>query len=251
MSDWFPCRAPNGSARLRLLAFPHAGGGASAYRLWHRAAGPEIEFRPVQYPGRENRIGEPLIDAMAPLVDRLADALADLDDRPFAFYGHSLGGLVAFELACELRRRGARPPIHLAIGARRAPDRSAPETDIHHLPDDAFVDEIQERYGAIPAAVLAEPEMMALFIPVLRADFTILETRVHRTRDPLDIPLTAFAAVDDDRNEVADVEAWRGATRSPFEMVTLDGGGHFFHQTRAEAVLAPLVRRLAPTQPAP
>ncbi|KYF69472.1 thioesterase II family protein [Sorangium cellulosum] len=235
---WVGCPRPNPASRLRLFCFPYAGGGASIYSAWWRELPAHTELCAIKLPGREARLSEPPFERLTPLVQALATALDGWLAKPFAFYGHSLGALVSFELARELRRRGAPLPRHLFVSGRRAPHQpiSAP---LHGLPDDAFLAWLR-RMGGTPEEVLREPDLLALFLPVLRADVAVNEAEPFVPGPPLDCPISAFGGDDDERASPADIEAWRELTRGPFRAEVFPGG-HFFLRTAR----APLLRSIS------
>jgi surfactin synthase thioesterase subunit len=231
---------PDAAVATRLFCFPYAGAGASVFRKWQSMLAPEVAVLPVQLPGRSTRLAERPRTRLCGLAGEIAEALAPSLDAPYALFGYSLGALVAFEFARELRRRGAPTPGHFFACARRAP--CLPETDghVHDLPDAAFVSAVGARYEAIPPEVAAEAELMALLLPALRADFEMLETYVYRDEPPLDCPITAIAGIDDPRATAPEVEAWERETRAAFSVRRFPGG-HFFFRDR-ESVVAELVR---------
>jgi surfactin synthase thioesterase subunit len=230
---------PRPGAALRLLCFPHAGGGTAAYVPFARALPEWIELAIVRLPGRETRLREAPPTAIAPLVADLADELGPVLERPYAVFGHSLGALLGFELVHELRKNALRGPDYLFVSGRRAP--SLPERDppIAGLPDDAFLAELQRRYDAIPAAVLAEPDLMALLLPPLRADYELLESYTYEERPPLSCPVAALGGESDPRVTTAELDAWRPLTTGSFTRRLLPGS-HFYIQG-GEAIAAAAV----------
>ncbi|MEM7481854.1 MAG: thioesterase domain-containing protein [Acidobacteriota bacterium] len=228
--SWITYRRSRPSARLRLFCFPFAGGGASTYRRWPDDFPPEVDLCPVQLPGRENRIQEIPFDALDPLVESFAESHRDwFRDLPFAFFGHSMGSLIAFELARWLRREGLPAPRHLFMSAHRAPHQPLREPPIYALPDAEFRNRLR-RLNGTPEAVLQHPELMELLEPLLRADFAVNERYECRSEPPLDIPLTAYGGVEDPDVEAADLKAWGQHTTGPFQ-TRLFPGDHFFLQT--------------------
>lgn len=217
---------------LRLFCFPHSGAGASAYRDWGKGFGP-VRVVPVQYPGHESRYGEPLHRRMAPLIERLAADLGPGLEPPFAFFGHSLGALVAFELASHLVRGGGPGPGHLFVSACRAPHVPNPFPPLYRLPDTRFR-EVIARLGAGAGAALEDAEFWRLFEPILRADFEISDTYECAPEPSLDCPVSAFGGRDDPFVEPAALEAWRDLTRGSF-CLRLFPGGHFYHLTAGGA----------------
>jgi len=233
------------AARLRLFCLPYAGGAASAYHGWAEDLPAEVEACPVQLPGRGWRFRETPFRRLADLVPALAEGLLPLLDLPFALFGHSMGAVVAFELARELRRRGARAPVLLALSGHQAPQRPDAEPPISHLPDAEFLDEVRRRYDGIPAEVLAEEELLQLLFPVLRADIQVLEAYAYEKEPPLDCPIYCFGGEDDPHVSLPDLEAWRDETRAPLRVRTFPGG-HFFVESARADVLHALSRDLAP-----
>lgn len=226
---------PQPGAR-RLYCFPCAGAGASMYRPWADAlAAYDIEVVGVQPPGREERLAEPPFTDVHPLADALVDALPAWLDRPYAFFGHSLGALVAFEVAKRLPLRGLPPPQALFVSARRAPQLPLSQRPMHAMPRELFIEELRI-LGGTPRAVLEERELMAMFEPMLRADLEMTETYRPAEAGRVPLPIVALAGADDPRVYVPEVEAWGAATTAGFELHVL-GGGHFFIQSRLHEVL--------------
>ncbi|WP_433932973.1 thioesterase II family protein [Sorangium cellulosum] len=235
---WVGCPRPNPASRLRLFCFPYAGGGASVYSAWWRELPAHTELCAIKLPGREARLSEPPFEHLTPLVQALATALDGWLTKPFAFYGHSLGALVSFELARELRRRGAPLPRHLFLAARRPPHLRDP-APLHGLSHDEFLAWLR-RMGGTPEEVLREPDLLALFLPVLRADLAVNEAEPFVPGSPLDCPISAFGGADDERASPAELDAWREHTRGPFRTEVFPGGHFFLRTTRA-----PLLRSIS------
>lgn len=240
---WLRRLKPNPQARLRLFCFHFAGGSASVYRTWpallatHR---PDVEVCAVQPPGRENRLNEKPFTQVAPLVDALVNALHAELDRPFALFGHSMGAIVAYELAQALTRLGA-PPTHLLISGRRAPGTAERYAPVHGAPtDDALLRAIQQRYGNLPELLLQDAELKAIYAPLLRADFTLVESYTPSTMTPLPCPITAFGGANDPIATEAELLAWRAVTQKDFALQLLPGG-HFYLQEQSN----PLLERIA------
>ena len=239
---WVVIPRPTPSARLRLFCFPYAGGGASIYGRWPAQLPPEVEVVAAQLPGRESRLAEKPIADMNLLVDRLAEALAPYMDRPFALFGHSNGGLMAFELVRRLRAAGRRMPLHLFVSGRPAPQVELTDPPVHDLPDAEFMATLR-RFGGTPEEVLQNEEIMALMVPLLRADFALGETYVYEPEPPLDLPISAYAGETDGEVPVWQVEAWREQAAGAFHFHSFPGG-HFFLQEDQAMVLDRLRREL-------
>lgn len=240
--SWFAFQEPRPDARVRLFCFPYAGGGASFYRPWIACLAPDVHVHPVQLPGRETRMREDSHDRLEPLVAALADALRPHLDRPFALFGHSMGALIAFELTRELVRRQAPAPVRLLVSGFRAPQLPRGAVTRHDLPEPALVAELG-RLGGTPPEVLAHPELMELMLPLLRADFAVVETYAHREAPPLECPISAFGGVDDEDAGEAQMDAWRAQTRGAFALHMFPGG-HFFLKDATDAVIALIAREL-------
>jgi len=241
---WITRPRPLPRARFRLFCLPHAGGGASAFRGWADTFSDDVEVRPVQLPGRENRIAEPAFDRLEPLVQALADAVEPWLDLPFALFGHSNGALIGFELARALRARLRPGPAHLFASGRRAPDLPADRASIHPLPEPAFLAELQT-LGGISPALLEHRELLALLVPTLRADVAVHETYAYREEPALECPITAYGGVADPRASRVQLEGWARHTAGPF-VLRLFPGGHFYLQDDREALLRTLASDLAP-----
>lgn len=237
-SSWFlPSATP--SAALRLYCFAHAGGSAAAYLPWRGMLGPGVDVRPVQLPGRGGRFGEPAFTGMAALADAVASAIADDARQPFAFFGHSMGALLAFESARRLQAAGGPQPALLVVSGCAAPRRLAPARGLHRM-NDADLTAALADYQGTPPELLAHREMMALLLPMIRADFAAVETYAWTPGAPLAMPIAAFAGRGDADTRTASIEHWADETTGAFETQWFEGG-HFFVQSARDEV----VRRLA------
>lgn len=239
---WLMLSKPNPQARLRLFCLPYAGGGAALYRGWAAALPAAIEVCAVQLPGRETRWREPPFTRMAPLIEALAAVLAPYLDRPFALFGHSMGALIAFEAARRLRGPSGLGPVHLMVAAHRAPQLPPVAAPCHALPDAALKERLIT-FNGTPAEVLANAELMALLLPLVRSDFELVETYTFADAPLLDCPLTAMGGADDAETSKEALDAWRAVTRGRFRLRLLPGGHFFIHQSGA-ALLAALSAEL-------
>jgi medium-chain acyl-[acyl-carrier-protein] hydrolase len=239
---WIRLYAPDARARLRLFCFPYAGRGASLYRGWNRRLPSWIEVCAIQLPGREERIREPAFTNMDALCDALLPSLVPYLDMPVAFFGHSMGALIAHHAATRLRDQG-RSPVHLVVSGQRAPHLPLGRPQSYNLPEAAFRERLRTLNGT-PEQVLKNPELMDLFRKLLRADFELTECTPRERRDPLDCPVTAFGGLADPEVPRAHLEAWREATRGAFysHMFT---GDHFYLTSNESELTALLAQRLA------
>ena len=186
---WVVRFKPSPTARLRLFCFPYAGGGAAAYRPWVAGLPSSIELCAVKLPGREDRLREAPFERLSDLLPVLTQVVSSYTDMPYAFFGHSMGALIGFELARELRRQNQLEPAHLFVSAFRAPQRLTSRPDTHDLPDTEFIEEVGRRWGGIPDAVRNEPDLLALLLPTLRADLALVETYAYTSDHPLHYPI--------------------------------------------------------------
>ena len=241
-ANWFTTAQPRPAAEVELFCFPPAGAGASLFHAWPEEVPSRVEVSAVQLPGRERRIREPPFTSMEALVEQAAWALERIVDRPFALFGHSLGGWVCFELARRLQAAGGPVPSYLFVAGCGAPHVTEPNPPIHQLPDDEFLKAVESLNG-IPPRALANPELMALALPTLRADFTIYETYAYRDGPPLECPISAFGGNDDGRVRPTALEAWSQQTTGRFEL-RMFRGDHFFLKSASEEVLRALANDL-------
>jgi medium-chain acyl-[acyl-carrier-protein] hydrolase len=242
IDSWIAFRKPNTQARLRLFCFPYAGTGASIFRTWSDGLPSDVEVYPVQLPGRGTRLMETPFIQLAPLVQALAHALEPLLDKPFAFFGHSLGALIGFELARQLRRQSGVQPVRLFVSADRAPQIPHRDLPIHALPEEKFMAELR-RLNGIPGKVLEEAELMQIMLPVLRADFAVYESYAYSTEPPLNCPISTFGGSQDHRVSRGDLEAWRDQTSDSFSL-RMFPGDHFFWNTTQPLLLQALSQEL-------
>lgn len=221
---------PKPDARFRLFVFPHAGSGASYYHFLARALKNDpVEVHVVQYPGREMRMQETPITVMESLVDLLLSELQPLlADTRFAFFGHSMGALTAYEMSHALGERNTQlAPCHLFLSGRQAPHLPGTNLDVEAMDDAAFLDAVGRRYRALPAELLSNTEIVSLILPSMRADFGLMERYRHRTRAPLDIPFTLLNGRDDIWFDSATIEEWARHTTRGIAVRTYPGD-HFY-----------------------
>jgi medium-chain acyl-[acyl-carrier-protein] hydrolase len=214
--------------QLRLFCFPYAGGNALIYRTWEKYLPSEVECCAVQLPGRGNRLAERPFTQLNPLVDAICEGILPYLDSPFAFFGHSMGALISFELTRKLRRDFNRIPAHLFVSGRRAPHIKDTDPYTFNLPEKEFIAELRRLKGT-PPEVLNHPELMELVIPLLRADFEICQTYSYEEDLPFSCPITVIGGDQDTDVNKEHLEGWRNFTNGRFSLNILNGDHFFLH----------------------
>jgi surfactin synthase thioesterase subunit len=239
MASWIAFHRPRAGARLRLYCLPFAGGGASSYRAWPDRLPADVEVVPVQPPGRENRLGEDPLRRLDDLVGALLEALLPwLRERPFAFFGHSLGAIVALEAARALALRQAPLPRHVILSARAAPHLPLRRAPVARLSREGLKRWLRQVNGT-PEAVLQSREMMDLLLPLLRADLELDDNYRSTTEPRLGCPLTVLGGLNDNEATPEELEAWSGYTTNSFTLRLLEGDHFFvFNQAQSTALAA-------------
>lgn len=234
-SAWFSGGQPAENARLRLFCFAHAGGGGSAYWALRRVLAPDIDVQAVVLPGRESRIREAPCTRIEQLLDPLTAAIAGRTDLPYVLFGHSLGTLLAYEVARRLSTGGA-PPLVMVVSGRRGPWQPA-RRQYRGLDDAQFLAAISE-LGGIPAEILAQPSLLELVLPALRADFMINDSYIPQPGAPLRCPLAAYSGADDPEVSRSDLMAWERETSGEFAVRVFPGGHFYLRGARPDVVSA-------------
>ncbi len=221
---WFRCYQVRPQARLRLFCFPHAGGAASFFRTWCHQFPADIEIVAVQYPGREDRIREACIDQAQALAQSICQAMTPVLDQPIALFGHSMGAIVAYEVARQLAGRGT-PVDRLFVSCHPAPQCQS-DTAVHLQDDDGLVDEVR-RLGGMSEAILANEELRDLMLAPLRNDYRLIETYRSDPLPGIDSAVVAYLGDSDPDVDTDEVRAWAEVTRGPFKSRTFVGD-HFY-----------------------
>ena len=235
-------RTPGLSARYRLFCFSYAGGNAVSFMEWQPAMLPGVVVCAVQLPGRGARYHEAPRNDLGALVAELAGVLGGLSDLPCAFFGHSLGALLAFELARHLERNGLMRPQHLFVSGCHAPRHRTP-SELHLLDDDGLIEELRE-YQGTPPEVLAHRELMELVLPAIRADFALVGSYRYQEGPLLSMPVTVLAGRGDHFDSPLQVEGWKQETGKACRIHWFDGD-HFFLRPQQQEVLACINAELA------
>jgi medium-chain acyl-[acyl-carrier-protein] hydrolase len=232
---WLFLPRPNPAAEMRLFCFPFAGGSAMIYRDWAGGLPEFVEVCAVQLPGRGRRLKEPPFRRHEALIPEMMSALMQYLDKPFAFFGHSMGAILAFELSRRLRAASVAGPVDLFVSGSRAPQLPHRLPTSYDLPEPAFIEELRQLNGT-PQEVLDHPELMQVLIPLLRADFELVQTYAYGEEPPLACPITAFGGRDDGEVPLQDLEGWRAQAGAGFSMHVLPGD-HFFLLTATQTLL--------------
>jgi medium-chain acyl-[acyl-carrier-protein] hydrolase len=222
---WFEHLSPAKVPSLQLFCFPYAGGSAEVYRSWQRWLPEQYDICLVHLPGRGRSTGEPPFRRLAPLVNAVADHMSHQINFPYALYGHSMGALICFELARELSRRRASGPQHLFVSGRRAPQWPM-DPSTYNLPYEEFLGELR-RLNGTPQEVVDNPELMELYIDILRADFEVVDTYEYYPSGPLPCGITVYGGLEDERVPAESCHAWREQTSAGCK-VAMFRGDHFF-----------------------
>jgi medium-chain acyl-[acyl-carrier-protein] hydrolase len=235
-SSWFICHKPNPMARLRLFCFPYGGGGPSTFYNWPKELPPDVETIGIQMPGLESRIMELPIESISMAVQSLRPRIYPKLDKPFAFFGHSLGALISFELARAISEQYSVQPTRLFVSGMRAPHIPIRRSPIHELPEVEFLKELNSLFCGIPEEILENPDMLRMLLPGLRACLKMAESYRYRGGDPLECDITAFGGHGDNTAPRKDLEAWRYHTKAKFTLHMI-AGNHFFINSEPECFL--------------
>jgi len=252
-NTWLMVTRPLPTAKLRVICFPHAGAGGSTYRRWPEELPRSVEVAAVTLPGREARIMEAPVPDLKTLMPQLIAGLGPtLRERPYVLFGHSMGALVAFEVARRLHRDGHPMPQALILSGRRPPHVTRPVKDIAAMTTAQLLDVLTE-FGGTPPELLADREILEMFLPAFRADLMLDENHQAEQTPPLPIPVVAYAGTDDTQADPDAMAQWSRYTSAPFECRTFVGGHFFIHESPdvLPSLAKDLATALGPTSPGP
>ncbi|MCP2258869.1 Surfactin synthase thioesterase subunit [Streptoalloteichus tenebrarius] len=227
---------------VRLVCLPHAGGSASSFFALSQAMPPAVDVFAVQYPGRQERRHERRIEDVGEFADEIAAVLGDWSDRPLALFGHSMGAVIAFEVARKLEEAGGRPPVLLVASGRRAPSRTRPE-NVHRGGDEDILAELR-RLGGTHSRLLDDDEIVRMVLPVIRSDYTAVERYRCAPGRMVGCPILTLVGDADPVVSLDEARAWSEHTTGDFALHTFRGG-HFFLESAVREVATLVARRLA------
>jgi surfactin synthase thioesterase subunit len=229
---WLRRYRPATAPTTRLACLPHAGGSAPYFLPLAAALSPTVDVVAVQYPGRQDRRGEPAIDDLAVLADRVTGALAGQSDLPLSIFGHSMGASLGFEVARRLEAQGEHP-VRLFASGRRAPSMFRDE-NVHRHGDEAILAEVR-RLNGTDSTLLDDEDLMRAALPALRADYKAAERYSAPAKATIKAAVTVLTGDRDPKTTIAEAEAWARHTTGEFD-VHVFTGGHFFLGEQSEAV---------------
>jgi medium-chain acyl-[acyl-carrier-protein] hydrolase len=242
-SAWWVVPSPKAEPRLRLLCLPFAGASATAYHRVGRKLPEDIEVCSLQLPGRGFRMREAALETFDAIVDSVVRVMAPRIDRAYALFGHSMGAVVALEVARRLRRDGQRAPSALVVSASPPPEAMRAHLASLDLASPALWDAVNALYGLPPPANM-DPELVAMALPPLRADLRAMTTYRYVAEAPLDVPITAFAGTADPMVSLAEAGGWRAHTTRAFAAHAVPGA-HLYVQEAPEALVRGVTDALA------
>jgi medium-chain acyl-[acyl-carrier-protein] hydrolase len=231
-NKWFLFPKPNPAAALRLFCFHYSCGSAQVFHGWPGRLPPNVETGAIQLPGRGHRLGEPHIRRLVPLSRTVAQELLPYLDKPFVFFGHSLGALLCFETARSLRRENWRQPAHLFVSAAEVPHHRSREESLSSLPKGKLVKRLRE-FGGASVEALQNDELLDLMLPTIRADFELCETYEYHPESPLKCPMTIYGGLEDSEVEAGRLTAWSEVTVGGCEIRKFPGGHFYLNNSRA------------------
>jgi surfactin synthase thioesterase subunit len=232
------------NAILRMFCFSYAGGNAYAFGPWAEALPTQVEVLAIQLPGRGARMFEPPYTSLPALVHDVAVALRPYLNRPFVFFGHSMGAIVSFELARYFRARGMQQPLHVVLSASGAPRHRVQETMRSTLSDEDLTEELRSFNGVAPE-ILNDTELMRIMLPTIRADFAVCENYAYQPGPPLEMPISVFGGLEDAGISQEHLQLWEEETKDRFSL-RMFPGGHFFLHSAQSLTLQALLKDLAP-----
>lgn len=235
INNWYLKYENKPHAPIRLFCFHHSGGGASVYHPWLKLLSPNIEMIAIQLPGRESRFTEPLTNNLNEIVEKLTEHFNFYKGKPYIIFGHSLGGLLAYEFTKSIQRHYSLLPNQLIISATKAPHLPFRMKHLSKLDSKALKEELKV-YNGIDEHLLSNDELLELFLPIIKSDFSISETYNYTHSNPLSCDILAISGTEDKTVNENEVQAWSKHTEGKFEHTSI-AGGHFFIKEHQKEIL--------------
>lgn len=245
-TSWFLRPQNTDVPKLRLFCFPYAGGNAHLFNQWAKFLPSGIEVCSVSMPGRGSRINETPLREISEAVERLTEKIVELDDKPFAFFGHSLGATIAFEITRKLAKSKQKTPIYLFVSGRSAPQTIEKVEKTYHLSDTEFIESVRT-LGGTPQELIDNRELMELIVPGLKADFQMVQNYQFNFDSPISCPISAFGGLSDNFVSRENLNAWSELTSAKFSAKFLEGD-HFFINRQAQNITKIVAETLIPFQ---
>lgn len=220
--------------KIKLFCIPYAGGSGVIYNEWKKKLGDFIVVNPVELSGRGKRFVEPLYDKLEDAVEDVFNLIKDDLEEPYALYGHSMGSIIAYELCHKIIDNNLPAPEHIFFSGRCAPSIKRKKKPIHNLPDEEFKHEILD-LGGTPKELFENEELLDIFIPIIKADFRVVENYIYEEKNDLDLNITVLYG-EDEEWEAYEIEKWREHTRKNCNIFTTEGG-HFFIHSHTDQVM--------------
>ncbi len=233
-NPWFVNFKKRPLKKFHLFYFHHSGGGASMFHPWVEHLSPSIELIAIQLPGRETRFTEKLTDSLIEILDNLTEGFTSFLETPFIVFGHSLGGILAYEFAREIYEKYALLPKHLIVSAMRAPH--LPRKSYLHMLNDRELAEKLKLFDGIDDKILQNEELLELFLPIIRSDLSISETYHSSTVKQMPCNITLLSGREDKTLSEQDIKEWKKYTKAEFKSLSFVGG-HFFIKNNQNAII--------------
>ena len=242
-NSWIYQVRNNTKAKIRLFCFPYSGASATIYFSWLNEFPELIEICPIQFPGRGNRVSERLKTSIHDLVEDAVESFEGFLDKPYAFFGHSLGALFSFELTRKLREAGYLLPLHLFMSGHGAPHLPDTNPRIHDLPHEEFIQKLHELNG-MTKDVLENKELMEMVEPVIRADFKMCESYIYHEQEPFHLPISAYGGIEDPFVSKQELESWQKHSDQRV-VLRLFPGDHFYLNSSKFLLINSLAREMS------
>jgi surfactin synthase thioesterase subunit len=220
------CYKKRNSPKLRLFCFPYAGGNAAYYADWSKKFDDSIEVCAIQLPGHGNRMGEDFVTDIKELIDDIFENIEESLDIPFAFFGHSMGGLLSYLISLKIEKETGKTPVVVVESGIVSPDKLNENDDFHGISDECFIDRLRE-YGATSEEVLSYPEFYEIFLPIIKSDFELLHSYQFECYEKMKCPIMLFSGREDRFNTANLKENWTNFTNCDVIFYEYEGT-HFF-----------------------